>query len=156
MPAQKRKQKAKSAAKRSTASPKAAARKQPETLRLRSALVALVVNDLARSLAWYRDVLGFSVVSQRERDGVVRLYELQAGNVRLRMSQDDWAKGRDRKKGEAFRIRCETAQPIEQIAARIKQHGGTLESEPQDMPWGDRMFSCNDPDGFHFTFVQLR
>ena len=33
-------------------------RRQPETLRLRSLMPSLTVNDLAASVAWYRDVSG--------------------------------------------------------------------------------------------------
>ena len=33
-------------------------RKQPETLRLRSAMPAMTVNDLEKTIVWYRDILG--------------------------------------------------------------------------------------------------
>jgi len=33
-------------------------------------------------------------------------------------------------------------------AARIKAAGGLLLSEPEDRPWGARMFQFKDPDGF--------
>jgi hypothetical protein len=39
-------------------------RRQPETLRLRSLMPALTVDDLAASVAWYRDVLGFIVAEE--------------------------------------------------------------------------------------------
>ena len=39
-------------------------RQQPESLRLRSMAASFTVNDLDRSVAWYRDVLGF-VVGER-------------------------------------------------------------------------------------------
>ena len=38
------------------------------------------------------------------------------------------------------------------FAAGIKERGGSLESEPADMPWGARAFSVVDPDGFQITF----
>ncbi len=65
--------------------------------------------------------------------------------------QDDWAKGRDRVKGEGFRLHMATATDVDQIAAGIEQRGGTLESPPADMPWGGRAFSLADPDGFKIT-----
>jgi len=47
-------------------------RSRPESLRLRSLAASLTVNDLARSMAWYRDVLGFTVGERWEEDGKVR------------------------------------------------------------------------------------
>ena len=123
-------------------------RGQPETRRGRSLWASLTVNDLQKSLAWYRDVVGFTVHEQYEREGKVVAVALKAGSVRLLIGQDDGAKGWDRKKGEGFSMQLMTAQDIDRIAARIKERGGTLESEPADMPWGARVFRVQDPDGF--------
>jgi uncharacterized glyoxalase superfamily protein PhnB len=67
------------------------------------------------------------------------------------IGQDDWQKGRDRKKGEGFRIYCTTTQDVDVLAAAIKKRGGRLDSEPVDQPWGSRDFSLTDPDGFKIT-----
>jgi uncharacterized glyoxalase superfamily protein PhnB len=58
------------------------------------------------------------------------------------------AKGWDRVKGEGFSLLITTDQNVDEIANRIKELGGTLESEPADMPSGGRMFRLQDPDGF--------
>jgi len=123
-------------------------RAQPETLRGRSLMASLTVNDLQKSLAWYRDIVGFIVDQQYEFEGVVRAVSLKAGVVRLLINQDNGAKGWDRKKGEGFSLNLTTAQDIDAVAGRIKERGGTLESEPADMPWGARVFRVKDPDGF--------
>jgi uncharacterized glyoxalase superfamily protein PhnB len=70
------------------------------------------------------------------------------------LSQDDFAKGRDRKKGEGFRVWVDTAQDLDAIAARIKATGWALDREPSKTPWGDWAFALADPDGFKFTFIQ--
>ena len=70
--------------------------------------------------------------------------------VDFNLSQDDFAKGRDRPKGVGFRLYCNTVQDVDAIAARIKEHGGTLDMEPTDMPWG-RIFAVTDPDGFKIS-----
>jgi predicted enzyme related to lactoylglutathione lyase len=123
-------------------------RAQPESLRGRSLWVTLTVNDLQKSLAFYRDVVGFTVHQEHVRDGEVRAVSLKAGDVRILIGQDDGAKGWDRKKGQGISMQLMTAQNVDQIAARIKERGGTLESEPMDMPWGARVFRVQDPDGF--------
>jgi uncharacterized glyoxalase superfamily protein PhnB len=123
-------------------------RRQPETLRLRSLMPALTVNDLAASVAWYRDVLGFIVAEEfRQEDRVVGV-RLTAGTVDFLLGQDDFAKGRDRKKGAGLRLYCITGQDVDQLAAAIKEKGGQLAQEPQDQPWGARDLAVVDPDGF--------
>ena len=113
--------------------------------------VSLTVNDLQQSLAWYRDVLGFDVDRMHEREGKLMAVSLRAGNVRLLIGQDDGAKGLHRAKGEGFSMMITTDDDIDALANRIKAAGGTLASEPADMPWGPRVFRLQDPDGFRFT-----
>lgn len=128
-----------------------APRRDPETLRIRNVSAGLTVGDLAKSVSWYRDVLGFIVEEEWKREDKVIGVGLLAGSARLFVSQDDFAKGRDRKKGEGFRLHLATGQDVDRIAARIKASGGKLESEPADMPWGTRAFALVDPDGFKLT-----
>jgi lactoylglutathione lyase len=128
-------------------------RRQPESLRLRSTTPSLTVNDLPKSLGFYRDVLGFTEGERWEHGGVLQGVELVAGGVSFMLSQDDWKKGRDRVKGQGFRIYCSTAQDVDALAKRIKARGGTLAEEPKDQPWGTRDFAVTDPDGFTITIA---
>lgn len=139
-----------------TARPVARARRQPETLRLRGLSPSLTATDLQRSIAFYRDVLGFVVGETWKESGVVAGVEIRAGAVSFYLNQDDFAKGRDRKKGEGARLYCRTAQDLDRVAAQIKERGGVLDREPTDMPWGERVFMISDPDGFKLTFTQAR
>jgi uncharacterized glyoxalase superfamily protein PhnB len=109
------------------------------------------VNDLGKSLAWYRDFLGFEVEERYEREGTLVGVGLRAGDVFLMLGQDDWKKGRERKKGEGFRIYCMTTQDVDAIAKKIRTAGGALDQEPRDQHWGMRDFSLTDPDGFKIT-----
>lgn len=112
---------------------------------------SFTVNDLARSLAWYQDILGCAVDERWEQDGKLMGVSLKAGDVTFMIGQDDWKKGRDRKKGEGFRLYCTTKQDVDALARGIKARGGKLDSEPADQPWGSRDFSLTDPDGFKIT-----
>src|SRR5438067_625361 len=89
---------------RTTATRKSAAtahmerrQKNPATLRLRSFQPTFTVDDLERSLRFYTGTLGF-IVGERWTDdgGKLRGVMLKAGACELGLSQDDWAKGRDR------------------------------------------------------------
>ena len=118
---------------------------------LTDASPAFTVNDLERSMAWYQGVLGFAIDERWERDGKLMGVSLQWGRVTFMIGQDDWQKGRDRRKGEGFRIYCETNQDIDALAAAIQARGGVLDTPPTDQPWGSRDFSISDPDGFKIT-----
>jgi len=117
---------------------------------------SLTVKDLGKSLAWYHDVLGFTIDRKIEREGKLRAVALKAGDVRLSINQDDGAKGWDRVKGVGFSLQITTDQNVDKIANRIKELGGTLESEPADMPWGARLFRLKDPDGFKLAISSPR
>jgi len=148
--------KAKKKSTKKAAKPRLGARRQPETLRLRKLTPGFTATDLQRSMAFYRDVLGFVIGDEWREDGSLTGCEIHAGAVTFVLTQDDFAKGRVRAKGVGARIWCSTAQDLDRLAADIKARGGALDQEPQDMPWGQRVFMIADPDGFKFTFVQER
>ena len=128
-------------------------RKRPESLRLKSISPGITVNDLEASLKWYCEVVGFHIAEKFESDGVVRGAALIAGVAQLMLSQDDGAKGENRAKGQAIRLYLTTSQKVDDVAAAIRTRGGTLASEPADMPWGARAFDLLDPDGFQLTIT---
>jgi len=119
-----------------------------QSFRGRTLTASLTVKDLQKSLAWYRDVVGFTVDQNHEREGKLTAVSLKAGDVRLLIVQDDGARGWDRVKGEGFSLQIITDQNVDEIAKRIKDLGGTLDSQPADTPWGARVFRVRDPDGF--------
>jgi len=131
-------------------------RAQPESFRARSLAASLTVKDLDKSLAWYRDVVGFTVNQRHEREGRLVAVSLKAGSVEILIGRDDGAKGWDRVKGEGLSLQLSTTQNVDDIAARIKANGGTLVTEPTDMPWGVRAFRVQDPDGFKLVVTSVR
>ncbi len=143
----------KKAASRNTR-PKKAKAAPAKGLSMSSASPSFTVGDIQKSLAWYKDVLGFGVEERWEQEGKLAGVLVVAGDVRFMLGQDDWKKGRDRKKGEGFRIYCETKQDVDELAGKIKAHGGTLDEEPHDEPWGTRDFTLTDPDGFKLTIAR--
>ncbi|MET0398880.1 MAG: VOC family protein [Longimicrobiaceae bacterium] len=140
----------------STADAGGAGQAGADSFRASALAASLTVRDLQASLAWYRDVVGFAVDREYERDGKVLSVALRAGNVRILLNQDDGAKGLDRVKGEGFSMMITTAQDVDAVAARIREHGGTLDSEPADMPWGVRAFRLRDLDGYRFAISSPR
>ena len=130
-------------------------RAKPESFRARTLAASFTVNDLTTSLAWYCDVLGFTLDQKYERNGKLQAASLKAGEVRILLGQDDGAKGWDRVKGVGSSIQIATAQNIDELAARVKERGGTLDTEPVDTPWGARVFRVTDPDGFKIAISSV-
>ena len=123
---------------------------QPSQLNAKTILPGLTVDDVAKSIAFY-EALGFIVANRWEENGTLVGGMLKAGNSELGLSQDDWKKGRDRQKGIGTRLNIETAQNIDEIAARVKAAGYKLDVEPFDTPWKTRQFDLTDPSGFKLT-----
>jgi uncharacterized glyoxalase superfamily protein PhnB len=111
---------------------------------------SLTVDDLQKSITFFEG-LGFGVEERWEENGVLNGVMLRAGQARLGLSQDDWKKGRDRRKGVGMRISIETAQDVDGLAARAKAAGLTLDADAHDTGWGSRAFEVTEPSGFILT-----
>jgi lactoylglutathione lyase len=122
----------------------------PQSLRLRRLTPSVTVDDIDRSMRFYVDGLGFTVKERDENEGKLVGAMLVAGSVELGIGQDDWAKGRNRKKGVGFRLYAETTQDLDSIAARARKQGIEVDG-PKDSSWGSRIVTFTDPDGFVLT-----
>ena len=120
-------------------------------LRGDSLAASLTVKNLDASVTWYQKVLGFSIDRRHEREGKLIAVSLKAGAVDLLLTQDDGKKGADRSKGEGFSLQITTQQNADELAARVRAQGATLDTEPTTVPWGRRIFRLRDPDGFRWT-----
>jgi uncharacterized glyoxalase superfamily protein PhnB len=119
-------------------------------LQVKTLSPSITVNDLQKSIRFFES-LGFGVDERWEEEGALLGVMLRAGEARIGLSQDDWKKGRDRQKGVGMRLFLSTSQDIDQLAARAKKAGISLESEPRDTQWGSRAFEVTEPSGFTLT-----
>ena len=119
-------------------------------LRAKTLSPTLTVDNLQESVTFFEG-LGFGVDERWEENGTLLGVMLRAGEAQIGLSQDDWKKGRDRKKGVGLRIYVNTTQNIDQVAADAKKAGIALDTEPHDTPWGSRAFEVTDPSGFSLT-----
>lgn len=122
-----------------------------QPLQAQSIGVSLTVGDLSKSVRWYRDVVGFTVDREYERDGNVFAVALKAGSVRILLTQDDGAKGLHRSKGEGFSMQITTTDDVDAIATRFTASPDSVVSAPADTPWGARALRVRDPDGFRLV-----
>src|SRR5687767_12471178 len=89
-------------------------------LEVREMAPSFTVNDVEKSLAWYRDVLGFAVGERWESNGKLEGVEMKAGRLVIMLGQDDWKKGRNRVKGEGVRMFFTTDQDVDRLAEKVK------------------------------------
>jgi Predicted lactoylglutathione lyase len=121
------------------------------TLQARSVLSSLTVNDLARSTRLYTEGLGFTLQEEYKMEGKVVGVMLASGDSGLMLTQDDFAKGKDRVKGIGMRLYLETDQDLQALARQAKAAGLSVEGDPAPLGWGPMGFSLTDPDGFKVT-----
>ena len=121
-----------------------------DVLQINSTVPSLTVDDLQKSINFY-EALGFGISERWEDKGTLLGVTMRAGKSEIGLSQDDWKKGRDRKKGVGMRLYLSTSQNVDEIAKRAKNAGFTLKSEPQNTEWKTRAFEVTDPSGFLLT-----
>lgn len=115
--------------------------------------MALTADDLQRSVAFWVDGVGFHVKDRWEHDGKLLGVELIAGACMIGISQDDWAKGRDRTKGVGMSVYAETTQSVDALAERLRSRGVEFKG-PETTPWGQRQVVLTDPDGFRLSVYE--
>ena len=122
-----------------------------EAVQISAIVPTLTVDDLQKSITFY-EALGFAIDERWEEKGTLLGVMLRAGKTQIGLSQDDWKKGRDRKKGIGVRVSLSTTPGhVDEIAKRAKNAGITLTSEPHDTEWKSRAFEVSDPSGFLLT-----
>ena len=121
-----------------------------EALQITAIVPSITVDDLQRSITFY-EALGFAIDERWEEGGKLLGVMLRAGKTQIGLTQDDWQKGRDRKKGIGMRLTMSTTQKVDEIAARAKAAGIQLKSEPHNTEWKTRAFEISDPSGFLLT-----
>jgi uncharacterized glyoxalase superfamily protein PhnB len=122
-----------------------------EAVQIRAIVPTLTVDDLQKSIAFY-EALGFAIDDRWEESGTLLGVMLRAGSTQIGLNQDDWKKGRERRKGIGVRLSISTAPgTVDEIAKRARNAGITLKSEPHDTEWKSRAFEVSDPSGFLLT-----
>jgi uncharacterized glyoxalase superfamily protein PhnB len=120
------------------------------TLQALDLSVSLTANDLTESITFYEG-LGFEVTERMEAEGKLLGVMIEAGDVTLGLSQDDFTKGKKRVKGIGMGLYLVTDQDLEPLAEQIKKAGIVFEVPLAPLAWGPMGFTVRDPDGFRVT-----
>jgi catechol 2,3-dioxygenase-like lactoylglutathione lyase family enzyme len=109
---------------------------------LRLIMPALPLSDVAAGIAWYRDVLGFTVNYQQDDLGVMDRDEVRV----LLLARTEKHRGI----GSAW-VYVEDADGLH---AEFCARGVPVSGVPVSQPWGLREFTVYDPEGNEITFAQ--
>jgi predicted enzyme related to lactoylglutathione lyase len=113
----------------------------------------LAAEDVARSLAFYRDVVGFEARSVREEDGIPVYADLVYGPARIEIGVGDGAIDTtfDRRPRGAAILFFQSAD-VDAMHAAVRARGGRP-TDPERVNWIKmRMFQLRDPDGHTLWF----
>jgi catechol 2,3-dioxygenase-like lactoylglutathione lyase family enzyme len=116
--------------------------------------VAVVVRDRAKSIAWYRDVLGLLVLDDDPETGFVQL-GLGPGStaIALVVPQKDWGEPlyseTARRIGVATGIIFRT-DSVRALQLRLEHAGVQITQTVAHEPWGRNVVRFTDPDGNEF------
>jgi uncharacterized glyoxalase superfamily protein PhnB len=110
----------------------------------------LVVQDIERSVGFYRDRLGFALASQANAQGKVFWCRLERGGASIMLQQaeaeDGLPEGRGR--GVVFYFVCDDADAI---YAELSSRGLQLDS-PKVAYYGMKQLFVPEPDGYLICF----
>ena len=113
-------------------------------------LLFLEVNNLAESLSFYHDQLGFEIESYNP-DAEPPLASLRAGSLRVNLVQQlETMLKRGRGVHFVFGV-----NDVDQFHEGLIK-GAVQISEPRDEGWGGRFVTLQDPDGYRLFFVSWK
>jgi uncharacterized glyoxalase superfamily protein PhnB len=117
---------------------------------LRQVWPLLAVGDVGRSLAFYRDALGFDLAGRAEADGRTFWCRLARDGVSIMLQQADREDGTPETwgRGVAIYFVCDDADALfEEFSGR-----GVALGKPVLADYGMKQFFVPDPDGYTICF----
>ena len=118
-------------------------REMAQTLRFEG--MSLQVRDVARSVAFYRDMLGFAVDQSRPAFALLRLGAVTLGLLRTRP---------DGVSPDTVHLEL-TTDDLDALYTELRARGVSFHEPPHDAPW-ERTMATYDPDGYKVEFAQGR
>ena len=124
---------------------------------IRSVCPLIQVFDMPRSLAFYRDLLGFEIVEKAPQGERTEWAWLARGSCHLELNSmfeasklpNDEDRGRTRAHGDT--VLCFHTHDVGAMCAYLRENGLTV-PDPEIGPFFIPQFWVRDPDGYHICF----
>lgn len=114
----------------------------------------LWVNNIERSVAYYREKLGFDLrMAINGTDGAMVHAAVANGAVALMLGYKDGVPADPARSGGGAELYINT-DGVDALYRHVRHAGTPLTNEIADQYWGDRTFTVTDPDGYVLTFAQ--
>ena len=116
----------------------------------------LTVQDVERSLSFYRDQLGLEQdLDLRDEAGALYLASVEVHETVIMLSRANPSTPQDpRRSGVRLTLLFERGHDIDALLDRLLGRGMVACSPIGDRPWGHRDFTVFDPDGYHVTIAR--
>lgn len=110
----------------------------------------LYADDLAASVRFYEELLGFEPIYRWPEDGEPDFVALVLDGRELGIGRADRPAMHGRPVAPHAGLRfelCLTADDVDAAVERLRAAGVRVLLEPADQPWGERLAYVEDPDG---------
>jgi uncharacterized glyoxalase superfamily protein PhnB len=119
---------------------------------MKSVIPAFAVADIAASIRWYNDVLGFETsLTMPDESGQLMHGSIKRGDVEIMFGRIDPNNPHDQGplgQGMCLYTTVGEDEDVDALYERAKQAGGKILQEPADQFWGHRDWAVADPDGY--------
>ena len=116
----------------------------------------LTVQDVERSLSFYRDQLGLAQdLDLRDETGALFLASVEVDDTVIMLTRAQPSPPQDpRPSGVRLTLLFERGHDIDALLQRLVAGGAMLCAPIGDRPWGHRDFTVFDPDDYHVTIAR--
>ena len=113
----------------------------------------LVYADVGKAVEWLTSAFGFRERLRAERNGVVGHAQLVVAEGAIMLGRQG-AEYHAPRPGEVHQYVHVSVDDVDAHFARASRAGARIVQPPHDMPFGERQYSAEDPEGHRWVFSQ--
>ena len=115
----------------------------------------LTVQDVERSLSFYRDQLGLEQdLDLRDAKGELFLASVEVADSVIMLSRGHSDTPHPLRSDVRLTLLFERGHDIDALLESLRSRGAVVCAPIGDRPWGHRDFTVFDPDGYHITIAR--
>lgn len=118
-----------------------------------SVVPILIYADVAKAIDWLSAAFGFKERLRAERQGIVGHAQLVVAGGAIMLGRQG-AEYHPPRPGEVQQYVHVTVENADAHFERAKNAGARIVQPPHDMPFGERQYTAEDPEGHRWTFSQ--